>query len=163
MKIKINIFIAIVLLVFGAVLVRAEENIDQFEKVNPQQELQYGLKRIKEKFILLISFTKKQKVNYSLKLTDIRFRELIYVVRNKDTSQIEKVSQRYETLVGQLTDLLLLGNEEVSRNIFIDKIKLHKEILEASKDTFGYDTSEYRFVMNDINSIDIYLKKLLSR
>ncbi|MFH1827141.1 MAG: hypothetical protein ABH812_01750 [bacterium] len=162
MKIKIYILIAIFFFSFGLTLVGAQGSDIQFEKINPQQKLHYGLKRVKEKIIMAFCLTGKQKINYSLKLVDIRFRELIYVIENKDISQIEKVSQRYAATIGRLTVSLLLEKDDFSTKEFVEKIKLQEETLESIKKLFDYNSSEYRFVMDDINSVDIYMERLLS-
>ncbi len=137
----------------------AAENI-QYEEVNPDREVFYKVKRLKEKLSLLTKITPRAKAKYYEELSKRRLAELTYVVKGKNLAYIETSSQRYETTVGRLTELVVTKrvtkeNESVQK-LLSDQLAVVDEL----KDYFPYDTAEWRFVMNDYNSIKIYMEKL---
>ncbi len=140
--------------VYGAV-----ETI-RFEKVNPGNGLYYDLKRLKEKFTLLINIDPKKKTLYYLNLVDIRLAELAYIVKNKDINQIETGSQRYETTVGEMTNLLKVVNDKNLKDKATSKLESNGEILDELLQTIPYEDVQYLFMMNDINSNKLYLSEI---
>ncbi len=74
----------------------------QYEKVNPDNETKYKLKRFGEKvnIIILNLFNKQEVGKYELKLLRRRAFELVYVSDNKQISLIETTVSRYITQTG---------------------------------------------------------------
>lgn len=130
------------------------------ERVNPGDGISYTVKRIGEKFMLLTKLTSNSKVGYYKNLLDRRLSELLVVIDNKDTANIEKSSQRYETTAGQLTELILKKNLTGQKESTIALFENHSKMIEGVKEKFAYDTGERRLVQNDINSLKIYSDQL---
>ena len=131
-----------------------------YEQVNPKDIRAYKFKRLKEKVVLILKLSKNKKVDYQKDLLTKRLAELVYIVVNKDEANIEKASQRYEASAGKLTEYVL-ARDMPSR--FTDVKMLmeeHKKIIEELKSSYPYHTAQYRFIVNDINSLDIYISKL---
>lgn len=158
---KLLIFNSFLIILFSlfSFNILAEES-SNYESINPIDGFNYGVKRFKEKFILLTKFSKNKKADYYLKLIDIRLAELKYTIENKDMANFETTTQRYFTTVGQYTDFL--KNKKVSYDkSFIEKrLSEHVPVLEKLRDNFEYSTAEYRFVQDDINYLNNYLNDL---
>lgn len=132
------------------------------ERVNPDSQLAYKAKRLKEKIIMFFKFSPKRKAGYYKVLLNRRLSELRYIVESENIAHIEKTSQRYEATAGQLAELIIEKNIKEEVNSAIDLFTTHQLITEKLRDNFSYDTAEWRFVMNDFNSLKIYSEKLSS-
>lgn len=130
------------------------------EKTYPDSQLAYNTKRLKEKIVLFFKFTPKKKVSYYKVLLNSRLSEYKYIVDSKNIAYIEKVSQRYETTAGQLTELIIEKNMKEEINSTIELLNSHKLIIGGMKDDFLFDSLEWRLLMNGLNSLEIYLEKL---
>lgn len=131
------------------------------ESVNPESDYNYILKRMKEKFILMfLSFSVDKKANYYTKLVNVRLAELKHVVSNKDIANIQTSSQRYFSTAGQLEQYLLKNNLSNTKGLAKDLFTSHISKLEVLRDTYSYDTSEYRFIQDDINYLKSYISDL---
>lgn len=138
-----------------------EQGIDiQYEKVNPDNSSKYLGKRLKEKIILFFNFSHRSKANYYQDLLGKRLAELKYIVDKKDLAHIEKTSQRYEATAGMLTERIIDEGLTDQKESSISLFKKHMKIIDNIKNTFEYGTAEYRFVVNDHNSLKIYSDKL---
>jgi hypothetical protein len=134
----------------------------QYEKINPDQEFNYKLKRLKEKIIIYTKLTPKAKANYYKKQSMKRLAELTYVVKEKKWSSLETSSQRYETTVGILTEFVVAKNIEDEKDDVKKLLSDHLLVVDKLKDYYQFGTAEWRFIMNDYNSIRIYLDQLSS-
>ncbi len=131
------------------------------ESVNPGSDYNFILKRLKEKLILMfLSVSVNKKANYYMKLVDVRLAELKYVVSNKDIANIQTSSQRYFSTAGQLEQYLLKNNLSNIKGLAKDLFTSHRSKLEALRDSYPYDTSEYRFIQDDINYLKSYISDL---
>lgn len=132
-----------------------------FEKVNPDNPRSYRIKRLGEKLRVFSFLTNnKKRALYLATLTDKRLAELAYIVDKKDLANIETSSQRYEASVGNATELLVSKKLTNETPEFIEKLKKQQAVLDVLSTKFDYKTAEYRFVMNDVNSVKLYLDKL---
>lgn len=130
------------------------------ERVYPDSVSKYNFKRLGEKALLLLNFTSSRKIKYMGKLLEERLLELEYVAETKNIAHIEKTSQRYETTAGQLTELIVTKLSRSDAGKVKDRFEKHKEILKFSQSQYKQDSSEWRFIQNDINSLKIYSDKL---
>ena len=130
------------------------------EKINPDSGITYKTKRLKEKIALVLKFSNLSKASYLEKLLERRLYELKYIVENKQIAYLENSSQRYETSAGILTEFVLAKNVKSKKEELITMFRQHQKDIEKIRDNYSYDTSEWRLVMNDFNSLEIYISKL---
>src|SRR3989344_247025 len=131
-----------------------------YESVNPPDGMPYLLKRIKEKIGLFFSFSNESKVNNYKKLTGIRLAELKFVIEKNHMGYFEQSTQRYFTTVGQLTTLVISKNVGSQYNPVKGELLLHIPVLTKLRDSYDFDTAEWRFVEDDINYIKGYIDKI---
>lgn len=166
-KLILVIFVLLNILVIGSSKVFADNQATnssnlvasiKYEKVNPDNGMQYDFKRIKEKLFAVFAFSTAQKVNYQTEILEVRLAELKYIVDNEDIANIETGSQRYSATAGNLTKLV------VDNNMPKEQVKLvleqHLQILQELRKSFNDTTAEWRFIENDVNYLKIYLKEL---
>lgn len=130
--------------------------VDAAARIYPDSGTKFNLKRLSEKTMLFMNFSSKGKVKYMQKLMEERLLELEYIVETKNIAHIEKTSQRHETTAGKLTELIIDKLLRTEAGQVRDKFERHTGILEFLRDQYKYDTAEWRFVQNDINSLKIY-------
>jgi len=132
-----------------------------YQKVNPDSGvLRYGIKRAQEKIWLKIySINKNHKSKYYQKLTMIRLAELKYIVDNKQIEFIENGSSRYSVTAGLAAEYIINHNLN-NKNTLINSLSTHIPILERMKSTYPHDTAEWRFIQQDIDSLNIYILQL---
>lgn len=130
------------------------------EKVNPGDDYKYVMKRFQEKVKLFLTSSVSKKINLHSKLIDIRLSELKYVVEKKDIANFQTASQRYTATAGQATDFVLKkGNEEAKKKL-ISKFKSHVPWLIGLQTPYIPDNSEWRFLQDNINSLESYSSRL---
>lgn len=132
------------------------------DRIYPDSVFKYNLKRLEEKVLLFLNFTSSSKAKYVQNLLEERLFELEYITETKNLAHIEKTSQRYETIAGELTELINANNLRREAGIARDKFEKHTAMLNFLRDQFKPGTAEWRFVQNDINSLSIYSQKLSS-
>lgn len=134
----------------------------EYEKVNPSDGFNYGLKRFKEKlYLIFLFYSKDQKIGYYSELTARRLAELKYVVENKDMANFENATTRYFVIVGQFTEFLTKNGSAGQRSRAIKSLSPHIFVLEGLRDTFeGQEKAEWRFIQDDINYLTIYTDRL---
>lgn len=130
------------------------------EKVNPSNGLNYKIKRLNEKVMFLVKFSNLAKVNYHKDILTKRLEELKFVVENNEISFLETSSQRYETTAGILTEFLIAKKLTNERDSTIKLFEEHKKEIEKLRDNYDYGIVEWRLIMNDYNSLNIYIDKL---
>lgn len=135
-------------------------NVRAGARVYPDSVLKYNFKRLGEKTILFFNFFPSGKVKYMQKLFEERLLELEYIVETKNIAHIEKMSQRYETTAGQLTELIVEKLLRRDAGKVRDTFDKHTEMLKFLRSQYEYDTAEWRFIQNDINSLKIYSDQL---
>lgn len=131
-----------------------------FEKVNPNNGLNYKTKRLKEKVVLTLKFTGASKAKYYREILTKRLSELDFIVQNDEITFLETSSQRYESTAGQLTEMIIAKKltEEVDETVKL--FEEHQKAIENIRDNYEYGISEWRLIMNDYNSLGIYIEKL---
>ena len=123
----------------------------------------FSLKRVQEKFFLNLKNDPKSKLDYERGLLNTRLEELQSQVKRQSYSNILPSASRYSTLAGQITDQVLANNllkdqGEKVKEQFSNHIKVLNEIYMAyPKNT---DNLEYKYILDDINYLKIYLDKL---
>lgn len=128
--------------------------------IYPDSGFSYMVKRFKEKAGLFFQITPVRKTGYLQKLLEVRLAELQYTVEKKDVAHIEKVSQRYETTAGLLAEYLV-AKKMVSKKAEVTRIfQKHSQEINQLIDVFPFDTAERRLVINDVNSLNIYMEML---
>ena len=134
----------------------------QYEKINPSDGFDYGLKRFKEKLYLgLLFYSKDLKTDYYNKLVTRRLAELKYIVENKDIANFENATTRYFTTVGQFTSFLVKNVSAEQKSKVAENLFSHIIVLEDLRDVFeGQEKAEWRFMQDDINYTKIYINQL---
>jgi hypothetical protein len=169
-KLIIALLLTIVFSIGGNKVVFAEEaspssklTIEvQYESVNPDGGFNYNIKRIKEKIVLLFSFTPTKKAEYQEKLVQKRLSELKYIVDNKDGANIETASQRYSTTVGNLVELIIKNNLQTHKETTLKMLEEHSIAIENLKGSFDDTTAEWRFIKYDEDYLKAYIQQLKS-
>lgn len=131
-----------------------------YESVNPPDGLPFLLKRVKEKIGLFFSLSNESKINNYKKLTEIRLAELKFIIEKKQMGYFEQSTQRYFTTVGQLTALVISKNVKNQYNPIREELLSHIPVLTKLRDSYDFDTAEWRFVEDDINYIKGYIDKI---
>ena len=131
------------------------------EKVNPGDDYKYIIKRFKEKISLtFLSIVPGRKIIFLSKLVDVRLSELKYVVEKKDIANFQTASQRYSATAGNATEFILVEGSKEDRQKLIEKYQSHTPVLVKLQEPYIPDNSEWRFLQDDINSLDSYVSKL---
>lgn len=152
----ILVLFGLFLLVPGSVLAAVE-----YEKVNPVDGFNYGLKRFREKAALIFSLSKEKKANLYFSLTDKRLAELKYTVEKADMANFESATTRYFTTVGQYVEFLKSKNVSYNKEDVVKKLNEHIPLLEQLRDKFGDQVkAEWRFLQDDINYLNTYIQAL---
>lgn len=133
------------------------------QKVNPDVPPLFAIKRIQEKIILKLKSTPEEKVNVMSNILDERLSELQAIVKNRSYGYVLLSSQRYYTLAGQITDLVIVSNltdkVEPLKNKFQNQKKIVNEIYVAyPKNIPGNE--EWKYIQDDFNYLNLYLDKL---
>lgn len=133
-----------------------------YERVNPSDGFNYGLKRLKEKLLLILPFrSAKSKAGLYEQFTKNRLAELKYVVDQKDMANFENATTRYFTTVGQFVDFLTKNGTADQKSQAAKSLSTHTPVLEALRDTFeGQEKAEWRFMQDDINYVKLYTDQL---
>lgn len=134
----------------------------EYEKVNPSNGFDYGLKRFKEKLYLAILFySKDRKIDYYNELVTKRLAELKYVVETKDMANFENATTRYFTTVGQFTDFLTNNGTTDQKSQSVKNLSSHIPVLDNLRDMFdGQEEAEWRFIQDDVNYVKTYIDQL---
>lgn len=143
--------IGLLALIFLVLLISPSSNPDS---------LLYPIKRLQEKKFLTLKSGDARWV-YMNKLIDTRLSELSYLVNNKKYFKVLKSSLRYSTQVGELVDLTKSLNDPQKVDQLKDKLQKHRQIVDDLYNNYpDKDDSERKYVLDDVNYIDLYLKKL---
>ena len=157
-KIIFSIFIILILcqpLRVGAV----EESITiKNESINPGS-FYYSFKRLWEKGIEKLQFTKQSKINFYQAQLKVKFAELNFVVENKLLSEVQQSSERFAFQAGILTDELVKQNSK-DREKFIKEFEAYGKFLEKLRDVYPANTSFWMLIQHDINTLSILAERL---
>lgn len=154
-----NLFFALLFIITFPLSVSA--NGINYEKINPSNYSAYQFKRLKEEVLLrFYSRSKPKKAEYLCNLIDKRLAELKYTVFKDDMAVFEDSNNRYFTSIGKCADYLNENNFSKEKLFVVEKIKLHKPILEEMKNKYEQTTAQWRFIRDNINYIDLYTDQL---
>lgn len=154
-KARVQLFVIIGLIFLAVSLLLSQ-------KANPDQKLLFGLKRVQEKAFLKTKTTPQAKVDYMSNLLEARLQEVQNVVNNKAYTYLLPTSNRYFTLAGQITDLIIANNLTDKIPSLKNQFLEHQKILYALYVAYPKNTSnlEYKYIEDDINYLKLYLDKL---
>lgn len=145
------------------ILVIAAVSLLLAPKATPDNTLLFGLKRYQENFFLKVKSDPASKIDYMNSMLNSRAEELDTVVKNKHYGQVLKASQRYYTLAGQMTQLIVDNNltsqAGAAKNQFIN----HQSFLQKTYEYYPKnipEDEEWKYIQDDINYLKIYLDKL---
>ncbi len=149
-------------LVLEPLQVLANESINiEYVKINPDNGIFYKFKRLKERVWLdILSVSPNSKINYYQKLLDHRLAELKYITDKKDTTHIQKASQRYSTFAGQLAEYILDKNLDAKKQETKEFLASHLPVVEKMKQAYDPTTAQWRFVEYDVDYLEIYISQL---
>lgn len=160
-----HIFLKIIISVgIGSFLLAGQINAQTDLKIrkstiNPGSFL-YPLDRALEKLFQYFQFTPALRVNYYKSLLEERLAEVDYVAKNKLLGEVEKSSNRFAAQAGVLTDYVNTSGMEEEKQTIVDMFQKYADFLPQSRDKFQADTSFWRFIQQDIDSLNLYLDKL---
>ena len=126
--------------------------------MNPSSSL-YSLKRGQEKVFLSLKPTAEAKADYLSTLLDERLEELSKLVENGRSSYLTSASLRYSTTVGELTNLIN-DNNLPQKDQIIKKLNRHKNEMKRLIEIYPADDTEHKYLIDDLNYLNIYLEKL---
>ncbi len=138
------------------------ESISQSIKeplIKPNGGFYYIVKRGYEKILEKFQFSDNSKLNYRQNLLITRLSELKYVAERKDIGELQQSTERfsYEAgKVGQLAEKLSSSDKTSVQN----KFKEYQPVLEQLRDLYVYDSSYWKLIQYDIDTLDILSKKL---
>lgn len=118
----------------------------EYESINPNL-LIYQLKRLGEEVTLSFTFDKKSKNEYSLKLLDTRFKELIYIINFEKTGFLTESVNRYNVFVGKIKPYY----KDID-SYDLDKIKKYIVVLEKLRDKYPANSAYWLSIQQSIDS-----------
>lgn len=138
------------------------DNISQSIKepfIKPNAGFYYQFKRGYEKILEIFQFSNNSKLNYRQNLLLTRLSELKYIAEKKDIGELQQSTERfsYEAgKVGQLAEKLSSSDKTSVQN----KFKEYQPVLEQLRDLYAYNSSYWKLIQYDIDTLDILSKKL---
>lgn len=147
-------------ILFILVLFLAPVRVFAQERVNPGDDYRYVIKRLQEKVKLLLITSPVKKISFHSKLIDVRLSELKYVVERKDIANFQTASQRYSATAGQATDFVLKKGSNEAKEKLVEQFKSHIPPLVNLQTPYIPDNSEWRFLQDNINSLESYISRL---
>lgn len=132
-------------------------------KAGPDVAPLFTLKRIQEKVVLKLKSTPEEKVNVMSNILDDRLSELQNLIKNQNYNYTLPSAQRYSTLAGQITEIVIANNltdkVEPLKNKFIAQKKIVNDIYVAYPKNRPGD-EEWKYIQDDFNYLNLYLDKL---
>ena len=135
-------------------------NIDH---INPNWGILYKVKRLQEKTYFNLKSDPAAKADYLSQLLDKRLVELENMVDYIKYQFLLSSSLRYSTTAGELTDLIKYNNLDHKMLPLQVKFMSHKVRLQNLLDIYPKDIQgnvAYKYLIDDINYLDLYLAKL---
>ncbi len=133
------------------------------QDATPDNSYLFSLKRVQEKVFLKTISNPKDRVLYMKALLNKRIKELVAVVNNKQYRAVLKASQRYSTLAGQITDLIVANNLKDLADLTKLQFENHMPIIYKAYVIYPKnipDNEEWKYILDDHNYLKIYLDKL---
>lgn len=157
-KIFFSVFVILLLLYASPIIDAVEESIIfKNELINPGS-FYYSFKRLWEKGIEKLQFSKQSKINFHQSQLQTRLAELKYVVENRLLSEVQTSSERFAYQAGILTEELVRENKNKEKTV--KEFQLIQKFLEKLRDKYPANTSFWMLVQHDINSLSILSERL---
>jgi hypothetical protein len=130
-------------------------------QATPDYPVLYKVLRFQEKIFSRIKQQPTTRTNYYLLLLNKRLEELNHLVRNKEFDLLYSASLRYAATAAELTDLIILNpntpQKKTTRLLFLAHQRLLQEIVVSYPTR---DSDNWKYLMDDINYLEIYTSKL---
>ena len=120
----------------------------------------YSFKRLWEKGVEKLQFSKKSKINFYQSQLKVKLAELNFVVENKLLSEVQTSSERFAYQAGILTEELLKQNKAEDKEKFIKEFEQMQNFLDKLRDKYPANSSFWMLVQHDINTLKILVEKL---
>lgn len=163
MKLKYLVFIILLLSSFLTVNESfANKNLDivlNYPVINSTSKL-YPVKRLWEKGVSHLLFSKNSKVSYNKELLKERLSELKYVLEKKEISEIQKSSERFAYQVGIYSEKLSDLNDKNKINKALEEFKSYSKSLVVLRDLYEANSSYWLLVQQDIDTLNIISDKI---
>lgn len=152
---KIYLFVIAIFILFGTQIALAIEDADKQallesikdEQVNPGSPT-YIFKRLWENIRLNILLRdKSQQAKYLSHLLEIRFKELVYTIKNNKFGIIENVSSRYTTTAGLLIDQYKSQVPEIK-----DQAQNYLPVLEILRDKYPAKSAQWLLLQYTVDT-----------
>lgn len=118
----------------------------------------YPFKRLWEKGLERVQFSKQSKINFLKSQLRTRLAELNYVVEKKLLSEVQTSSERFAYYVGILTEELVRENKNKEQTI--KEFDQFSKLLEKLRDNYPANTSFWMLIQHDINTLRILSDQL---
>lgn len=112
--------------------------------------------RLFERITSFFKFSNQDKYSYQKTLTEKRLAELKYITDNNQGDQLEELSSRYSTYLGQLTELVLKNQMKDKKQELLDMYSNHLQVLEELAKSYDSNTGLGMLMQHDINYVKIY-------
>jgi len=162
---NIGKFLVVILFVLGFILtpnvIRAES--PESLGLTPQKTLPgsalYPIKRLKEKFTELTSFSSEAKIKYGIILLEKRLSELASLVERKDPIYLESSSQRLSAQAGNLADYASTLDTE-RKELVLSYFKAYTPPLNKLRDNYPANYAYWLSIQQNIDTLNILSEKL---
>lgn len=163
-KIIFSIFVIFLSICQPLVISAAEETTTLKNEVINPGSFYYSFKRLWEKGIEKLQFSRQSKINFYQSQLKTKLVELNFVVENKLLSEVQRSSERFAYQAGILTDLLIKQRDEqkdeaIARKT-IEDFQKYNRLLESLRDKYEANSSFWMLIQHDINTLNILLEKL---
>lgn len=106
--------------------------------------------KLQEKITMFFKFTPEEKVQYQKYLVEKRYAEFLYIMKEKDYDYIEETTSRYNTYLGQLTQLVKENN--INNPEIDEMIKRQEGAFEQVQKNFDFDSGWWLSIQHAINT-----------
>lgn len=160
---KLKLLIVVILLslfLYPSSLIYADENLDlPTTRINPGN-FYYNLKRLWEKGIGNLQFSKQSRITFLKSLLKTRLAELAYVVDKKLLSEVQQSTERFSYQAGILSDKLVSQGKPEDKKKVIEDFGRYAKFLEKLRDKYPANSSFWMLVQHDINTLNILSEQL---
>lgn len=116
--------------------------------------------RLKERIILFLKFSQKDKVKFYNDLIEKRLAELEYIVESGQGDRIEETSSRYSTYLGKYSEFIMSNNIKDKKEELLKMYERHLKVLDRLERNFEFGTGLWRLIEYDIDTVKIFSQKI---
>jgi len=120
----------------------------------------YLIKRVQENIVLMTKITPVAKVDYYEYLLKARLDEIQYIMNSHQYELIVSTALRYATTAGKLTEIATKNNLKNKTPEITKEFTEHKKILDSLSKQFPGLSDRWKYVVDDENYLDTYIKQL---